>query len=105
MATRAFPGGQLKSKPTWRNPFGCSATSVFCCAMDFVRLVVRRIPEENMSSSPSKTFRRRLLIESLEEGRVLAAGLAEFLDPHPTIGDQFGALVVALSTGNVVITS
>jgi hypothetical protein len=25
----AVPGGSLKSKPTWPNAFGCSATSAF----------------------------------------------------------------------------
>ena len=30
---------------------------------------------------------------------------AEFIDPNPNAGNQFGAAVVALSTGNVVITS
>ena len=25
----AVPGGSLVSKPTWRNTFGCSATSAF----------------------------------------------------------------------------
>ncbi len=29
----------------------------------------------------------------------------EFIDPNPNVGNQFGAVVVALSTGNVVITS
>jgi hypothetical protein len=30
---------------------------------------------------------------------------AEFVDPHPAAGNQFGAAVVPLSTGNVVVTS
>ncbi len=30
---------------------------------------------------------------------------AEFVDPHPAPGNRFGATVVALSTGNIVITS
>ena len=29
----------------------------------------------------------------------------EFVDPHPASGNQFGAAVVPLSNGNVVITS
>ena len=37
-------------------------------------------------------------------GEALAA-FAEFVDPNPAAGNQFGATVVALSTGNVVITS
>src|SRR5436190_21645657 len=48
---------------------------------------------------------RRLAFEGLEDRRVLAAGFAEFFDPHPADGNQFGASVVPLSTGNVVITS
>jgi hypothetical protein len=35
----------------------------------------------------------------------MAAGFAEFVDPHPAAGNQFGASVVPLSTGNVVVTS
>jgi hypothetical protein len=34
-----------------------------------------------------------------------AATFLEFADPHPVYGNQFGATVVALNTGNVVITS
>jgi hypothetical protein len=34
-----------------------------------------------------------------------AATFLEFVDPHPVPGNQFGATVVPLSTGNVVITS
>lgn len=34
-----------------------------------------------------------------------AAPFPEFIDPNPNPGNQFGATVVALSTGNVVITS
>jgi hypothetical protein len=34
-----------------------------------------------------------------------AVSFAEFVDPHPAPGNLFGALVVPLSTGNVVITS
>ena len=38
-------------------------------------------------------------------GASLAATFPEFVDPNPAPGNQFGATVVALSTGNVVITS
>jgi hypothetical protein len=38
-------------------------------------------------------------------GAPLAASFAEFVDPNPAPGNQFGAQVVPLSTGNVVITS
>src|SRR5215831_5900820 len=34
-----------------------------------------------------------------------AAPLSEFVDPHPAPDNQFGAQVVPLTTGNVVITS
>jgi uncharacterized protein DUF5650/dockerin type I repeat protein len=36
---------------------------------------------------------------------MLAAGFGEFVDPHPAPGNQFGASVVPLATGDVVITS
>jgi len=48
---------------------------------------------------------RRLGLEAFEDRRMLAAAFAEFLDPHPAAGNQFGASVVSLATGNVVITS
>ncbi len=38
-------------------------------------------------------------------GTLRAASFAEFVDPNPAAGNQFGATVVPLSTGNVVITS
>jgi hypothetical protein len=44
-------------------------------------------------------------MELLEPRRVFAAGFAEFVDPHPADGNQFGASVVPLATGNVVVTS
>ncbi len=50
-------------------------------------------------------YQRRLLVEPLEIRRVFAAGFAEFIDPNPAPGNQFGASVVPLATGNVVITS
>lgn len=40
-----------------------------------------------------------------EDRRVLAAAFAEFIDPHPVDGNRFGDILVALSTGNVVITA
>jgi hypothetical protein len=36
---------------------------------------------------------------------MLAAAFADFDDPNPSPGNQFGQTVVALSTGNVVVTS
>lgn len=38
-------------------------------------------------------------------GAPRAASFTEFVDPSPSAGNQFGAVVVTLSTGNVVITS
>lgn len=38
-------------------------------------------------------------------GEAQAVPFLEFVDPNPAAGNQFGATVVALSTGNVVITS
>ncbi len=38
-------------------------------------------------------------------GTVLAATFPEFVDPNPAAGNQFGATVLTLSTGNVVVTS
>ena len=45
------------------------------------------------------------MIERLEPRLLLAAAFPEFIDPNPNAGNQFGNDVVALSTGNVVITS
>ena len=45
---------------------------------------------------------RRFLFEPLEDRRVFAV---TFIDPNPAAGNQFGHSVVALSTGNVVVTS
>lgn len=36
---------------------------------------------------------------------MLAAAFAQFVDPNPAPGNQFGASIVPLSTGNVVVTS
>src|SRR5262245_18275118 len=41
----------------------------------------------------------------LSPGTLQAASFPEFVDPHPDGGNQFGATIVPLSTGNVVITS
>jgi hypothetical protein len=38
-------------------------------------------------------------------GTAHAVSFPEFVDPHPAPGNQFGSIVVPLSTGNVVITS
>ena len=41
----------------------------------------------------------------ISAGTLQAAPISEFVDPHPAPGNQFGARVLPLSTGNVVITS
>ena len=41
----------------------------------------------------------------LTAGSARAVSFTEFVDPHPAVGNKFGAVVVPLSTGNVVITS
>ncbi len=39
------------------------------------------------------------------EQRTLLAGFSQLIDPNPNPGNQFGHSVVALSTGNIVVTS
>lgn len=51
------------------------------------------------------TRRRQLACEPLEVRALLAADFPQFVDPHPSAGNQFGQTVVPLSTGNVVITA
>ncbi len=48
-------------------------------------------------------LRRLLALEALE-GR-LTPSVSQFLDPNPSPGNQFGASVIPLSSGNVVVTS
>ncbi len=57
------------------------------------------------SLSVARRRPRPLVLEALEERTLLAAPFSEFVDPNPNVGNQFGAKVVTLSTGNVVITS
>jgi len=60
------------------------------------------------NQSPSRSTRQRrrpLRVETLERRALLAANFAQFVDPNPAPGNQFGHSVVPLSTGNVVITS
>ena len=64
-------------------------------------LRARRIRQQ----AARRRSQRRLFLEQLEDRRVLAANFPEFIDPNPNAGNQFGHSVVALSTGNVVITS
>lgn len=76
------------------------------------RINLRRVGPErpraqaHQSTTKKRTFTgKRLHLESLEDRRVFAAGFAEFVDPNPSPGNQFGFSVVPLSTGNVVVTS
>lgn len=50
-----------------------------------------------------KPHRTRLWLKPLEER--IAPAFSEFVDPHPAPGNRFGACVVPLATGNVVVTS
>lgn len=52
-----------------------------------------------------RRFSRPVQVEALEVRTLLAAAFAEFVDPHPAPGNQFGQTVTPLSTGNVVVTS
>lgn len=70
-----------------------------------------------LASESSLTWRNRRLshrmagrraprqLEILEDRTLLAAALSEFMDPNPAAGNLFGHSFVALSTGNIVITS
>ena len=59
----------------------------------------------NRSRSPVRAIRSRRLSWEAFEDRIALSGFTQFVDPDPAPGNQFGATVVALSTGNVVITS
>jgi hypothetical protein len=61
-------------------------------------------------SMSGRLARRALLVSTLccavlSPAAALAAWFPEFVDPNPSPGNQFGAQVVPLSTGNVVITA
>ncbi|MFO0880918.1 MAG: hypothetical protein U0840_26635 [Gemmataceae bacterium] len=57
-------------------------------------------------AKPLQRWRRTWAqLEMLEDRLAPAAAFAQFLDPNPAPGNNFGATVVPLSTGNVVITS
>jgi hypothetical protein len=45
------------------------------------------------------------ITEVMESRVLLAAAFPEFVDPNPNPGNQFGATIVPLSSGNVVVTS
>ncbi len=59
----------------------------------------------NRLHSPDRAIRSRRLSWEAIEDRILLAGLTAFVDPDPAPGNQFGAAVVVLSTGNVVVTA
>ena len=63
---------------------------------------------KSFSGRGARRSRRRdwtaAIVEGLEQ-RTLLSAFTEFADPNPSAGNRFGATVVALSTGNVVITS
>ena len=59
----------------------------------------------SLSQTRQSKRKRFLGIEGLEDRLTPAAPFPEFLDPNPNPGNQFGETVVALSTGNVVVTS
>jgi hypothetical protein len=44
------------------------------------------------------------IVEGLEQ-RVLLSAFAELVDPNPSPGNQFGANIVPLNSGNVIVTS
>ena len=54
---------------------------------------------------PRALFAPALCGAMLSSSDLHAVAFSEFLDPNPAAGNQFGHTVVALSTGNVVITS
>ena len=64
-----------------------------------------RLFSRKMSSKLPPKRKPFLGVEGLEDRLTPAAPFPEFIDPNPNPGNQFGATVVALSTGNVVITS
>lgn len=85
-------------------------------ASAFLKRVSSWFPQKTTSSVKASGRKRQLYgfshsqpawlaSESLESRTLLAAAFPEFVDPNPATGNQFGAQVVPLSTGNVVITS
>jgi hypothetical protein len=59
----------------------------------------------NQSRSPIRAIRSSWLSCEAIEDRIALSGLTAFVDPDPSPGNDFGATVVTLSTGNVVVTS
>ena len=64
-----------------------------------------RVPGRKRRADRTAQLHRFGATSALEARLLLAANFAEFVDPHPAPGNQFGSQVVPLSTGNVVITS
>ncbi|MDF1744236.1 MAG: hypothetical protein P1V19_11135, partial [Gimesia sp.] len=62
-------------------------------------------PERSCAAVKQKWRPLAYQVELLEDRTMLAAGFSEFVDPNPSTDNGFGDTVVALSTGNVVITS
>ena len=72
-----------------------------------IRQLLRRVLK-NVSVGATRRSRKRdwtaAIVEGLEP-RTLLSAFTEFTDPNPSPGNRFGETVLALSTGNVVITS
>ena len=69
---------------------------------------VRRWVSEYLSRMVRRAPRREkwsLQITQGLEQRTLLSAFSEFVDPNPAPGNGFGSSIVALSTGNVVVTS
>jgi hypothetical protein len=66
-----------------------------------------RITMKRLNADVRRRDRRRMrpTLTMLEERVVLSAAFPEFVDPDPAPGNQFGATVVPLRSGNVVITA
>ena len=75
------------------------------CCVEGVRTALYAISAE-LACPPGvpPTLRSRRLSWEVVEDRILMAGLAGFADPDPPPGNHFGAAVIVLSTGNVVVT-
>ncbi|MFO1006697.1 MAG: hypothetical protein U0929_12125 [Planctomycetaceae bacterium] len=72
-----------------------------------IRQLLRRVLKNTLSGTSRRPRQRdwtAAIVEGLEP-RTLLSAFAEFVDPNPSPGNRFGDTVVALSTGNVVITS
>ena len=95
--------------PGWQGfDLRCHYEGVSPCRSPFRLENTRRTfrgARRNRSRSPVRAIRSRRLSWEAFEDRIALAGLTAFVDPDPAPGNHFGATVVTLSTGNVVITS